>query len=306
MINLCWCSKNKYKRYINMDILFYGIGDIGEINKGGEKIIKLIDEDQKKSPSQIKFLNIMGDNFYPKGVIDKNDPSFKKMDKLLSTTSIPKHIVLGNHDWAGNPKAQLEYKSTHWKIDNFYYKKSFKGENYSLDVFYIDTQILYPGKDKTNPWEYFKEKIRSVFNKDHVIVKKNQLEWLEKSLKESNATWKVVIGHYHLKSSGIYSVYNEFRNVVFPLFKKYNVDMYFCGHEHDMQHFCLKEDDYILNQFVCGSGSNTRHIRRNEGQIFAVSEVGFYKCLISGNKALVTFINVNGKEIYKANINKEK
>lgn len=70
-------------------------------------------------------------------MISKDDISLKKMDKLLSLTSLPKYIVLGNHDWSGNPKAQLEYKSDQWDIDNFYYKKSFKGKNYSLDVFIL-------------------------------------------------------------------------------------------------------------------------------------------------------------------------
>lgn len=104
----------------------------------------------------------------------------------------------------------------------------------------------------------------------------------------------------------MYSIYNEFRDVVFPLFKKHNVDMYFCGHEHDMQHFSLKDGNYALDQFVCGSGSYTRPFRRNEGQKFAVSEVGFLKCSIDNNQAIISFINVHGKAIYKVTIYKQK
>lgn len=55
--------------------------------------------------------------------------------------------VLGNHDWEGEPQAQIKYRhDKRWKMNNFYYSKLFKSSinESSAEFFFIDTAILCP------------------------------------------------------------------------------------------------------------------------------------------------------------------
>jgi len=40
-----------------------------------------------------------------------------------------------------------------------------------------------------------------------------------------------------------------------PMLIKYNVNAYFCGHDHDMQH--IHEDDSTVEYFLSGAGHET-------------------------------------------------
>jgi predicted MPP superfamily phosphohydrolase len=62
--------------------------------------------------NQSEFIVAVGDNFYTQGVVDTNDSKFADYWKNMYTgylANIPWYVVLGNHDWYGNPVAQIEY-----------------------------------------------------------------------------------------------------------------------------------------------------------------------------------------------------
>lgn len=291
----------------NNDFVLYSIGDIGELSSNTTNLLSLINKDEKNTKNKESIMAIMGDNVYPYGINTKDDITMKYMDDILRKVNLNKYIILGNHDWSGNAQAQIDYKSDQWNIENYYYKRSFVIDNTTIDIFFIDTQLICQGKDKTNKWEYFVDKIKKIFNKDPNLVRDEQLEWLENNLKMSTAKWKIVIGHYHIISSGLYDFNNELYNNLFHLFEKYNVDLYMCGHEHDLQHYILKgkKSDYQLNHFVSGSGSTTRHFRQRMKQPFAISDIGFLKCVINKNIARISFINSKNKELYNYTIHKK-
>ena len=50
--------------------------------------------------------------------------------------------------------------------------------------------------------------------------------------RESNPTWLLVAGHYPIYSAGEHGDTTELQTYLVPLFRKYNVDAYFCGHDH--------------------------------------------------------------------------
>ena len=91
------------------------------------------------------------------------------------------------------------------------------------------------------------------------LSKENQLEWLERALSSSTSTWKIVIGHYPIFSNGVHGNTEE----LYPLaemFKKYKVNLYVSGHDHNI---CHREDGGV-HHIVSGCGCRKSPIRENE------------------------------------------
>ncbi|KAJ3397730.1 Tartrate-resistant acid phosphatase type 5 [Lobulomyces angularis] len=95
----------------------------------------------------------LGDNFYEFGVQDVNDSKFQKYWRDVykgSILDIPWYIVQGNHDWRGNPDAQLKFAETqdNWIYPDFFYDIEVNdlGDNLgSAGFIFIETGLLYYG-----------------------------------------------------------------------------------------------------------------------------------------------------------------
>jgi 3',5'-cyclic AMP phosphodiesterase CpdA len=69
---------------------------------------------------------------------------------------------------------------------------------------------------------------------------KTQEIWLETALAQSKTPWKIVYGHHPLYSTGAHGQDNDLkvlRNRLEPLFRKYRVDAYLAGHDHNYERF---------------------------------------------------------------------
>src|ERR1700754_1430566 len=58
------------------------------------------------------FVISVGDNFYPKGVVSETDPLFHySFENIYTAHSLQCdwHVVMGNHDYHGDPDAQVRY-----------------------------------------------------------------------------------------------------------------------------------------------------------------------------------------------------
>jgi len=92
-----------------------------------------------------------------------------------------------------------------------------------------------------------------------------QIAWLENELKASGSNWKIVVFHHPLYSSGErHGSDRLLREVLEPLFVKYNVSVVFSGHDHFYER--VKPQKEIV-YFVVGSGGQLRvgNIDRSSG-----------------------------------------
>ena len=76
----------------------------------------------------LDFVISTGDNFYPDGVASTVDPLWKSsFEDVYKHFSLQKkwYSVLGNHDYRGNPEAQIEYSkvSRRWQMPARYFSK---------------------------------------------------------------------------------------------------------------------------------------------------------------------------------------
>ena len=109
-----------------------------------------------------------------------------------------------------------------------------------------------------------KPKIR-FFAFDSTYPEPEQIRWLEKELAASNHDWKIVFFHHPLYSSGDrHGSDVRLREVLEPLFLKYNVSVVLNGHDHFYER--VKPQKGIA-YFVVGSGGRLRagNIDRKSG-----------------------------------------
>lgn len=244
----------------------------------------------RKSGNAFRFAVSVGDNFYERGVASVRDAQWKrKFENVYDAKRLnfPFFAVLGNHDWMGNPRAQIEYSrtpGTRWRMDNFWYRRTFftgakpsRGEKPLADFFFIDTDL----------WNLGKEKLAST-----------QLAWLEKSLKSSRARWQIVVAHHPLFTDGMHAIDGDLPNLrakLLPLFNRYGVDAYLCGHDHDLQRIQTPKSKTLF--LISGAAGQVRRRRtRNFGPFYAAVP-GFLSLSIDARKMQGKFLDAKNKTL---------
>jgi 3',5'-cyclic AMP phosphodiesterase CpdA len=83
-----------------------------------------------------------------------------------------------------------------------------------------------------------------------------QIEWIEKELAASKHDWKIVFFHHPLYSSGDrHGSDTRLREVLEPMFVKYNVSVVLTGHDHFYERVKPQKG---ITYFVVGSGGQLR------------------------------------------------
>ncbi len=204
-----------------------------------------------------QFGLMLGDNIYPDGVEGEDasedqerfeDVFIKPFTPLLAKNpNFRIFPALGNHDWRGKRRgaaAQLAFlKSTPpFEMQGLFYSVKPKDTNGLLEVFVVDTEMLLSTTTvyKANLNKDGSE-ARDMSEIDHVGknigalsgTEKNQLSWLKDALEASSASWKIVVGHHPLWSSGStkFEQAHALRRILLPVLCG-RADAYFAGHEH--------------------------------------------------------------------------
>lgn len=283
---------------------FLVIGDWGRCGEYFQKEVA----DQMANASvdgNAKFIISTGDNFYPSGVASVSDPLWQKSyEDVYHHYALQKewYVVLGNHDYKTNPQAELDYAkmSTRWILPSRYYsiKVPIQGDT--------TNKVLFVFMD-TNPFieKYYKDSEygKQVKGQDTSA----QRQWLEKTLdeKDPGVTWKFVVGHHTMYTSGKRIKSSEtfqLRKTLEPIFKKYQVDAYLCGHEHHLEY--LKPEN-APHYFISGAGSESREVNGSLPESkFKISDHGFMYFSVARKKFLVQVINWEGKVLFKQEIKK--
>lgn len=227
----------------------YILGDIGYF---GRPLTRLIDIFRINVSLNDNRVILLGDNFYPEGIKEKDDNQWKLYESAFRDVPYKRiNAVMGNHDYMGDPKLQLSSK--YFENNEFYYKRSFL----NFDLFFLDTVILYSGHCYIS-----KDIIENVHGESASILKKRQLKWLTDELEKStnNGRRKIVFGHYPIISNGFYfDQVKPLYKTLIPIFEKFRIDAYISGHEHNIQYIKREiSKDYVFHQFIMGSSSENR------------------------------------------------
>lgn len=202
------------------------------------------------------FAVMVGDNIYPSGATagaDGRDDE-RRFHELLwlpykglreQDRDFVIYPVLGNHDWDTSREgamAQVAWlaQSPLYHVDGVYYRAT---PAPGVELFAIDTTLLLNAEtvfedalnergepvdtgveDGEEPWA------------TPVGDEARMLEWLERSLADSDARWKIVVGHHALwSSSGTkHEEARVLRRLLMPALCRY-ADAYLVGHDHTLE-----------------------------------------------------------------------
>jgi acid phosphatase len=272
---------------------FLVISDWG--GNGGTTQVAVAEQMGRTAAAQkSSFVITCGDNYHGNGIASAASPRWKtEYEDIYSNPSlmIPWYAALGNHDNRGKAEAEIDYSkiSSRWKVPARYYTHTEKidGTNEALFV-QLDTSpfvIAYHKKGSAYHVEGQDPKV--------------QLRWLESVLGASRARWKIVVGHHPVYSAAPgHGDTKELIADVLPLLQKYGVRIYFCGHDHVLQHLV----DGGVNFFVCGGGSSHRTVNQRQDVQFGADSAGFLSMTLTANAAQATYIDDKGRELYRTSI----
>ena len=237
------------------------------------------------------FIILTGDNFYDDGVKDIYDnhwsASFENIYKEL-TKKYPWYVSLGNHDYRGNPQAQIDYHTVNknWILPERYYTQVLKtNDGQKVRLICIDT----------SPWcnDYYTTKnMEAVKTQDTAAQRK----WLETTLANAKEPWKIVFGHHPVYSAALRGGTPELEKMLVPLFEKYKVQAYICGHDHNMQH--NHPENSYTDYVVSGGGSEVKDNPKFNKTKFAESLAGFADLRIKGDSLFLSLIDKSGSVVY--------
>ncbi len=273
---------------------FEAVGDFGTGAAGERDIAASMAK--KADTDSIAFVLVLGDNFYESGVESINDNQWRTtFEDMFSQPglNVPFYAVLGNHDYRSNPQAQVEYTriSKRWKMPERYFTvRKAIDDSTEVEIFCLDT----------NPLAYLS--VSEAKSLSDTGQEQTQLRWLEDQLRQSTARWKIVIGHHTIFSGGEHGDNEALRVLLEPLFIKYGVDFYICGHDHDQE---LLKPIRGVNYVVSGAGAKHRDVRWRDNTLYAETNLGFTFFRISTTEAVVEFLTRSGATEYAHTFRKE-
>ncbi|CAF0755083.1 unnamed protein product [Brachionus calyciflorus] len=258
----------------------------------------------------------LGDNFYFDGVKSVDDKRFKlSFEDVFLDQEIPWFFILGNHDYLGNPHAQIEYteRSKRWILPNYNYSISVninQGKNKLIYILMIDTVLLSQEtefRDRSN-------KVKTLNVTDH--KKNDYFQEIEETLKKISLEkypYVIVAGHYPVWSVSEHGPTKILVDKLRPLLHKYKVNAYFAGHEHDMEHLSHTYMNSTVEYIITGIANlpyySTEHLNDVPKDSLKYYWADIFQ--IHGALALVeadlnamniTYIKTNGEKLYQIKI----
>jgi hypothetical protein len=233
---------------------------------------------------------MLGDNIYPDGPTGGADgrDDAKRFEDILMTPfrdfrkladDFRIYVALGNHDWRTSREATLaevRYLETTppFYMDGIVYRVKPPAGERNVEIFVLDTEVLLAGTtvyedrladdgSELPPTEAERPK---PWTRPATEQERDMVDWLDRSLRESSARWKIVIGHHPLWSSAgsKFEQAKAMRRLILPTLCRY-ADMYLAGHEHTLEvhtDSCAKalpgETVPALPQIVSGAASKHR------------------------------------------------
>jgi 3',5'-cyclic AMP phosphodiesterase CpdA len=213
---------------------------------------------------------LVGDNIYGSERPQDFRKKFEEPYKPLLDAGVKFYAALGNHD----AREQRYYK-----------------------LFNMDGQLYYTFSPKADVRFFVLESTYPV---------PEQIRWLEKELAASGSDWKIAVFHHPLYSSGDrHGSDLRLREVLEPLFVKYNVSVVLTGHDHFYER--VKPQQGIV-YFVTGSGGQLRpgNIDKSTGLTAGGydTDLAFMAAEISGDEMYFNAISRRGEVIDSGVLNR--
>lgn len=262
-------------------------GDWGTGDKSQAAVAVQMAAFAKRVGAPLTAVLSLGDNFYKTLTPERFTTDFEAMYPARDFPG-PFYALLGNHDYGpgydsgqGPQKAQmqLDYTRDHpasrWKLPAKWYALELPNAAQPL------VKIIFLDSNLTEPVLTPQEKL-------------DQQRFLETELKKgTRAPWLWIAGHHPLLSSGTHGDNAALIKRWGACFADGAVSMYFCGHDHTLQH--LEVPDYKASFVVSGGGGAPLHDIKGADRGFAEKVLGFNYLHVTPEAVDVQYIDDAGR-----------
>lgn len=234
------------------------LGVVGDVGVEGERVDATAAAMADASAwRRYDALVLLGDNVYPRGDPDQLDETvFEPFGPLLDggTDLWP---ILGNHDvMDGHRSANID-------------ALGMPGPWYAEHV----DDVLFLALDSND-------------------LSPEQLEWLDRTLAGTRATWRIIALHHPPYSAGYQGSSLDARRLVSPIAERHGVQLVLSGHEHDYERSRpIRGVTYV----VSGAGAETRRTGEEEFTAAAWSWHHFVDIGIHADRLVVRAVNQDGR-----------
>lgn len=251
---------------------FVALGDWGTGNDDQQRVADAMATWARANG--LTFLLTVGDNFYPAGVESVDDEQWDEAFEQVyddAALFVPVYASLGNHDYKGDPDAQVAYGQSHprWIMPARYYDfVRTLADGTTAHFFAIDSTPIERGWSDAEA----------------------QVAWLEAALTASRASWKIVFGHHPLEGTPGRGV-----RALEPLLARHEVDLYLAGHDHVLELMQPRDGVHHLTSGG-GAGPDLHHEARWTSEtIYAATGGGFVAVRIGRDELVIEFVRLDGR-----------
>ncbi len=265
---------------------FFAFGDSGSGGPGQMQLARVM---QTRAAQGLDFALLLGDNFYkPSGIESADDPRWESCIALpYGPLAVPLYAILGNHDYEGDPTAQLARSAIdpRWRMPARYY---------SFDRMLADGTLLrFVALDTTAIIQIHEESHR-------------QLEWLDATLADPAPRWTIAYGHHPILSGKEITLdQGHLQRAMAPILKKRRIDLYLAGHEHSLQLVRSPEAAIATTYVVSGGGGgsdNSKGVKVQSSSVYADTGGGFVAIRATRSRLVVEFVGNDGATSYAQTI----
>jgi len=242
-------EENTFKTFRGGDKPYFNFLAFGDSGSGSEEQLELAAQMEKFDPD---FVVHMGDMVEGGLDADADMRYFEPYKKMLARQ--PFFLTLGNHDYGKRNESKRFLRENYIPFHSmpltgrppyYYYFDEGNARFFVLDTNYFNGAKWAQSLDKGT----------------------RQYKWLERFLSKTKKTWKFVILHEPVYSTGAHGVIEAQRTTLEPLFQKYKVDLVFQGHDHNYERTRpvkdgMPDDEEGIVYITLGGGGQILYFQR--------------------------------------------
>jgi predicted MPP superfamily phosphohydrolase len=267
-----------------VDLLAFGDWGYGRAASRQEAVATRIERYVRECGADFDAVLLLGDNFYRElsGVHDRRwQTLFEEMydPKLLP---VPFYVALGNHDYDKKQlAAQFAYSRenphSRFKLPAKWYSVDFPPNQPLVTILVLDSN-----------WSRQTREERELQNR-----------WLDQRLgHRNNGKWIVAVAHHPLFSNGRHGDTPVLIEDWGRLFRKHGLDLYLCGHDHNLQH--LEIAGWPASFVVAGGGgAKLQDLRRDDRGPFSRVLHGFVHLQFAAEQAIIRYMAADGQIVHE-------
>ena len=252
------CETNLAFKDDQSEIKMLILGDYGSGSDNQRVVAKAMEQTAREKGCDLVLL--AGDNFIQKGISSVEDEQLQTKFESMYNLQVPFYAVLGNHDLAGNWRAQIDYTaiSERWNMPATDYD------------FTAGPAQIYA--------------INTTFS----------VKTLWRLYRKTDKPWRIGLGHHPAISSGRHGGMTWLERLIVA---KSGIHFFISGHNHALEHTIYRGFDQIVSG---GGGSPIRKSKSRPLPTtrFIFEDYGYIWAHITPNRVSFHYLDNSGKEVY--------